>query len=95
MCGEWWYILPGEQIAIFSAEHDRFIKITYEEAAKADILGRLAKAKEVAKQAAVQRGGDAAAQQAAVDAVTAATITTDGKPIIIWRPFQTWTMASW
>ena len=37
MCGEWFYICHGEEIAIFSAEHDKFMTITYEQAARADV----------------------------------------------------------
>ena len=37
MCGEWFYICHDEEIAIFSAEHDKFMTITYEQAARADV----------------------------------------------------------
>jgi len=30
MCGEWFYIMPGEEIAIFSAEHDKFMVLDYD-----------------------------------------------------------------
>lgn len=37
MIGEWFYIKKDETIAIFSAEHDKFMKITYKQAADADV----------------------------------------------------------
>lgn len=88
MCGEWFYIEPGQEIAIFSAEHDRFIKITYEEAADADILKEKADARlATAKDAAAVGAADDVAAAAARDTIT-------GDPIIIWRPFQCWNMSS-
>ena len=69
MIGEWFYIKPRETIAIFSAEHDKFMKITYAEAANADI------------------------RQGTTDA-PAVSDDDAGAPILIFRPFQTWTMAS-
>ena len=62
MIGEWFYIKPSETIAIFSAEHDKFMKITYVQAANANVRRD-------------HNGGN-------------------DKPILIFRPFQTWTMAS-
>ena len=35
--GEWFYVAPGEEIAIFSAEHDKFVKISYEKALENDV----------------------------------------------------------
>jgi hypothetical protein len=65
MIGEWFYIKKDEKIAIFSAEHDKFITITYAQAAAKDVRPK--------------SGAKALA----------------GKPpILIFRPFQTWTMAS-
>jgi hypothetical protein len=37
MIGEWFYIKHDETIAIFSAEHDKFITIDYAQAAAADV----------------------------------------------------------
>lgn len=109
MCGEWWYINKDEEIAIFSAEHDRFIKITYTQAKAADILKdirRLAKAKKDAGDQAVTdlvNGNAAASDAEKADARKIAEqgvvapgddVVAPDDPIIIWRPFQTWTMAS-
>ena len=35
--GEWFYVAPGEEIAIFSAEHDKFVKISYAKALENDV----------------------------------------------------------
>lgn len=69
MCGEWFYIEEGEEIAIFSAEHDKFITISYDDAKNYDM----------------RRNGTSSAQ---------GVIGGAKKPLLIFRPFQTWTMAS-
>ena len=84
MIGEWFYVAPGETIAIFSASHDKFCKITYEEAAKADLNATTATlwgtySSEKKKSTPDQRKVDAAFANL--------------KPILIFRPFQTWTVS--
>ena len=37
MCGEFFYIMPGEEIAIFSAEHDKFMILKYDDVKEFDM----------------------------------------------------------
>lgn len=94
MCGEWFYICHDEEIAIFSAEHDKFMTITYEQAARADV-----RYKHDEKKTGYQHDGVAEAgyNKNAKDWGSFSHIKTAEKahpPILIFRPFQTWTMAS-
>ena len=93
MCGEWWVIHPDQEIAIFSAEHDRFIKITYAEAAAADILKDMQGEKKTLAERLENAKTKAAAGLEGQEA-TNARDAVKALPIIIFRPFQTWTMAS-
>ena len=91
MCGEWFYICHGEQIAIFSAEHDKFMTITYEQAAKADV-----RYKHDTSKGAYQHDGVAQCgyNKNATEWSSFQKGDTSHPPILIFRPFQTWTMAS-
>ena len=95
MCGEYFYICHDEEIAIFSAEHDKFITISYEQAKKKDVrfqsdadgnaTGTLAKLN--------RPSGDSATAFSKFEAHgktgPKATAHKANPPILIFRPFQT------
>jgi hypothetical protein len=92
MCGEYFYICHGEEIAIFSAEHDKFITITYDQAAKADV--RFKRNDDGTKNGPAQMvsSGTTATAWTAFDAEKDANKLTAHQthpPILIFRPFQT------
>ena len=125
--GEWFYVAPGETIAIFSAEHDKFVKISYEKAAENDVRGLFGMtAKEsadarksisgltiggtsdadvgtaiAALQATPQNDSTISSAVQALDGKTATAVDkaelkklfVSGNPILIFRPFQTWTVS--
>ena len=104
--GEWFYITPqDEAITIFSAAHDDFIPITYAEAlANAHVTETVARTMATEKRAvdaakAVLAGADPA-DAGAIAAAEAdlvakkAALAAKGPNILIFRPFQTWRMAS-
>lgn len=74
MCGEWFYIDEGEEIAIFSAEHDKFITLSYDDVAKYDVRY---------KQKDDDSGEVGETPQDGVKALP------NKPPILIFRPFQT------
>ena len=84
MVGEWFYVAPGETIAIFSASHDKFCKITYEDAAKADLNN---------KTTALWNAYDAERKKSTPDQTKVDAAFANLKPILIFRPFQTWTVS--
>lgn len=105
--GEWFYITPqDEAIAIFSAAHDDFIPITYAEAlANAHMpdtvtasMAREQRAVDDAQgalDAAIAAGGaDGIATAEAGLARAEAALAAKQPNILIFRPFQTWRMAS-
>jgi hypothetical protein len=99
--GEWTYITPeDEAIWIYSADVDRFVKITYEEAEKA-ALNRLAFQPTTTPADAVSLGtskpasGKGKTKKPATTTQGTSTGSSGSKPsILIFRPFQTWTMSS-
>jgi hypothetical protein len=92
MCGEWFYICHGEEIAIFSAEHDKFMTITYEQAARADVRYK----HDATKGGTYKQDGVAQAGYNKLAKAWGSFNKGDKShpPILIFRPFQTWTMAS-
>ena len=93
MCGEYFYICHGEEIAILSAEHDKFITISYDQAAKADV--RFKRKPDGSKNGPAQMvsTGTAALDWAKFDAEkggqTKLAAHRANPPILIFRPFQT------
>ena len=78
--GEWFYVNPGETIAIFSASHDKFVKISYEEAAKHDLRNTM---EGLFKKWTALPSGSPTQKTAKTTAFKLL------KPILIFRPFQT------
>ena len=96
MCGEYFYICHGEDIAIFSAEHDKFITITYAQAAAADV--RFKRDADGTKSTDLAELKDKAGNQTATEFAKFEAHGTSGAkaqahqanpPILIFRPFQT------
>lgn len=99
MCGEYFYICYGEEIAIFSAEHDKFITISYEQAAKKDvrfkrnaddtISSNPAELKDKAGNQTATEFKDFEAYGTPSSSNPKATAHQAHPPILIFRPFQT------
>jgi len=93
MCGEYFYICHDEEIAIFSAEHDKFITISYDQAAKADV--RFKRRDDGSKDGPAQMvsTGTAATPWSDFDAEKGGRAKLAAHqanpPILIFRPFQT------
>jgi len=77
MIGEWFYVAPGETIAIFSAEHDKFVTMSYEEVKKHDVR--------------LKPDGSSSAEGVVskTDPNDATQTVEKASPILIFRPFQT------
>ena len=86
MIGEWFYIKHDETIAIFSAEHDKFMTISYADAAEADMRFEHNDdgTKKTTSYADIGNGNTALAWRSFSHAANKAH-----PPILIFRPFQT------
>ena len=119
--GEWTYVMPGEDIWMYDANVDRFVKISYE-TAKSYIINDGQEMShpdddpKTASKAIVAKAKPPAASTTSAASVTSSSGKRSGKskppapapvesssssssssadgPILIFRPFQTWTMSS-
>lgn len=98
--GEWTYITPEDAaIWIYSADVDRFVKITYDEAERA-ALNRLSlqpttPADDISLGSSKPASGRGKNKKPATTTQGTSTGSSGSKPsILIFRPFQTWTMSS-
>ncbi len=77
MIGEWFYVSPGGRIAIFSAEHDNFFTMSYDDVKAHDVRLK-------------PDGSSSAEGVISKTATNDATQTVEkASPILIFRPFQT------
>lgn len=98
--GEWTYITPEDKaIWIYSADVDRFVKITYEEAYQSalnrDEFQQGRTADDISLGSSKPASGRGKNKKTAITTQGTSTGSSGSKPsILIFRPFQTWTMSS-
>ena len=94
--GEWTYITPDDDaIWIYSADVDRFVKITYKEAYdkalnRTTFRGTSSTSTSTSSSSTQTKGTGRSKKQATSET----TRDEKGPSILIFRPFQTWTMSS-
>lgn len=92
--GEWTYVMPGESIWMYDANVDRFVKISYD-TAHANAINRADYPRQFQNNS--QRSSKGASSKSSSQTSSSQTSSADlsrDAPILIFRPFQTWTMSS-